>query len=579
MAYIIAYLGSLAINSDELLRVENSLEYQYIKMQRLSNYPILQIASKGSGTCILLIKFPSTARYRTLQDLADSRITLNVIINNSDYGSFIIQKLSSSINTLDHVTTIVELSQVNFTMNVATIIQNQARIIGSLGSFDITQNDIIQGLKIDADYPLSSLPRLNNKPKLQVEGDSPRSINLNFRFRKQDDSNYDDRYRALTILAENQGRYPLFLLGIDYGQYVIERIQSVMRIEGIIDVSMQLLGSPLGVPKRPKIFSFVVNSVQKVNQLAPLISSINYQDPISGGTSSLDIEFDAEADSIPIEGDSIEIKWGYEGDIEDRWLNTGTHKCDYPQRQFSSNNPSTITISSQSYDYRMGLNSQTIVTYRNLNLRGIIYDIASLFNLNVVGNISSTIIPGTSNDSSSTVEVKESSYTEVLKRLANNFGYRLKMKLGNIYFQKYFDLENDLIVTGISTTDCLSAEFITRTKGIYQRAFAAYKNTSSSASIVADSPTTDYLDLRPEGFYNDINTALARSAGALKITNRQRHTGKISVEGKSIYHAGVNIGILGFDTVDKGKYQIDAVTHKLSPSRGWTSELELIKIF
>jgi len=67
-------------------------------------------------------------------------------------------------------------------------------------------------------------------------------------------------------------------------------------------------------------------------------------------------------------------------------------------------------------------------------------------------------------------------------------------------------------------------------------------------------------DLRQEGWYADLNTAIRRSSGALRKTNRRRHTGTIITEGDYRFIAGVNIQLLTFDDAkDNGKASADFV--------------------
>lgn len=571
----------------DLLFVSGSIRYPYIKIRRLRNYTTLQIAAKTSEN-IELRSLMSLAKFQELSDLAAVRPRSPITISGKNWGNFLISNIRRSVRSDGKIAVDVSFDQTEAVEAIGDfrILPNS---IGTLGVVDFQKDELLSPYRLDLSYPSERLTRLQNFPNIQDAGDDLIDISLSMKF----DTFYNQdplplkRLDTFRALGDNYSFYSLQLEDVDYGNYVIEAIAWEMPASqfdpagnaGIVNMDLRLLQSPAFLPPRlPRIFSFLVNGVEVVDTLAPNLTSLVYQDPLDGGTSILDLEFDTEASNIPTEGDTIRIKFGYdqEGSLPSTNLvDTGIHRCDLPVRRYL---PDTITISAQSYNYGLALNSIEDVVFSGWQLNQIINEIAAIFALSTNSN-AATIIAGTANTTSVIASVQADSYFDLLQQLARDYGYAFSLKYGEIKFLSYTSLENTPYSFGLTPTDCTKAEFRTKVKGTYRQAIFPHKSGSATvndSSVVSN----DILDFRPSPYYEDASAALQRSTGELRKYNRQRHEGTLAIEGKPNAIAGINILLSSFENAsDNAYFQVNEVIHRLTATNGWTTEMKIRKIF
>lgn len=576
---VIASFSTFNFDKSELTGIAGEIQYPYIKFPRLRNYTTLQIAAKTRETITIKAIFTDSTRFSALSTLAAIRSKATLMLGNKDWGQFVIERLRRRIDSRDVMVVDIEFNQTSQVMSVGNYISSP-NSVGSFGLFELGPSELLDELSEELTYPTIELARFQNFPKIQNGGDDLKEIDLKLRFSSLYNTNPQERLDSLRVLADTYSFYQLIILGRNYGNYVVQSLRwTASPIIDILEVSVGLLQSPTGIPPRqPVIFSFVVNSVQKVTTLAPALTSLTYQDPITGGTSILELEFDAQATGLPVEGDAIEIVWGYSDAPTNQRLNSGTHKCDRPVRRYS---PDIVTIGTQSYDYGLSLNSQQPITYLNQQLNNIISNIATHFSITLTSN-ATTIIAGTTTTTTGNVTVAGDSYFKILTDLARDYGYRMQFKFGNLYFQSYSSLAANPTAFTLTPTDCLSAEFITKIRGLYSQCIIPYKGTNTAGTVVdTNIPNNDILDFRTGNiFWQDLAAALARSSGELKHYNKERHVGTIVIEGRYNAISGNNLQLTSFDNSnDNAKFQIEKATHRLSATGGWLCELEIRKVF
>lgn len=579
--------GDFLFDSSEVLSASGSIEYPYIKIQRLRSFTTLQIGAKTTES-IEVRALLSFARFDVLDSLAAVRSRLTFSLAGKNWGSFRIESIRQSIRfdgQIDATITFGQTTAVVASGDFSTL----PNAIGSFGLVDFLKEELLNPIGATLDYPTAVLARLQNFPKIQDAEDGLINLTLSMKFDKLYNINPApvtrlDTFRAL---GDTYSFYTLLIKGVNYGDYVLQRIAwDVQQVDGAgasaiaINCNLNLLQSPQFFPPRlPKIFSFLVNNIERVATLAPVLTSLTFQDPIDGGTSLLELEFDAEAAGLPVEGDIIRIKFGYdqEGSLPStNLLDTGLHRCDRPIRRYT---PDIVTIGSQSYDYSLSVNTIQQVIFSQSTLSGILTVIAANFGLTLSSNAAAVVV-GTANDTTSNVVVSASTYLELLQQLALDYGYAFRIKYGTLSFQDYDTLDTQGQTFGLTPTDCVAAEFTTKVKGTYRTAFFPAQ-TGSSASVVDTSiPNNDSLDFRPTPYYDDINSAARRSKGELRKYNRKRHEGTITIEGRYNAIAGINILLVSFrDSSDNDTFQVNQATHKITATGGWVTELQIRKVF
>lgn len=578
----IANLGDFLVDSTEAIAISGSITYPYIKIARLRNYTTLQIGAKTTEEINLELQL-TPERYDQLDLVAALRTKSTFNTGSKSWGKFQITRLSRT-KSRTGLRVSVQLGQ---TEAIATIgdFSPLPNPYGNFGLLDILKEELLDSINLSLEYPQVQLPRVQNFPKIQDAGDDLEEIELQLKF----DALYNfsispfKRLDTVRALGDFYSFYTLVLGGDGYGDFVLSKINWEINRQDkegeaiALTASLSLLQSPVGFPPRlPIIVSFLVNGVEKVNTLAIAITSITFTDPITGGMSLLELEFDAEVAGVPSEGDTVQLKWRYSEDPAGNIVDTGIHKCDRPSRRYT---PDVVTIGAQSFDYGLQLNSVQPITYSGFALSGIVQDIATRFGLTNVSDAVG-ITAGTSDIATGTVKVTGNSYLEILQAIASDYGYRTRIKYGSLIFQSYTGLESGGIRFSLTPGDCTSANFTTKVKGTYRQIFIPHK-TGSATVTDTTIPHNDVLDMRsPNLFYQDLNAALQRSQGALKEFNTQRHTGQITIEGNYLAESGYNLNLVGWrDSTDNGKFQITQVVHKVSATTGWMTDLDIRKVY
>lgn len=567
-------------SSTEVLAVAGEIEYPYIAIAKLRSYTTVQIAAKTTET-IELVAILSPARLSTLESLATNRSRSPFLTGTKNWGDFRIESIRREERADGLIRAAIKFGQTTLVATTGDFTPLPLSI-GTFGIVDFLRPELLDPLEESLEYPSTRLARFQSFPKIQDAGDGLIELSLDLAF----DSLYNvspitrlDTFRAL---GDTYSFYTLDIQGKDYGDFVLKRIAwNIVRFGSTasldaIAVKLDLLESPTFFPpKKPQIFGFSVNGVEKVATLATNVTSLTYQDPIDGGTSLLEVEFDSEATGLPVEGDIIRVIFGYEQDSASNRLNTGNHRCDRPHRRYS---PDTVAIGSQSYDYTLALNTKAGVTYTATPLSSIVSSIAGLFGLALNGTIS-TIFAGTAQNTTSSVSVTGSSYFDLLQQLASDYGYAFALKYNTLYFRGYDALNTQGQTFGLTPSDCISAEFTTKIKGTYRTALFPYK-TGSASLVDTNIANNDELDFRPSPYYQDLSAATRRSQGELFKHNRQKHEGTLVIEGKYNAIAGINILLVSFrESADNGTFQVDQATHRIDANSGWTTELKIRKVF
>lgn len=571
---VVASFGAHEFRSSDVLMISGTIDYPWVRFANIKGFTTLQIASKHRETVQLVVRvdFLDLSLVRNIASLRSRR---DLYLWDQLLGEFIIDSLrwvSSQDNTVELSIGFLQTEAMTYTGSYPFLSDR----VGGYGTFHVISSNVLAQLRFQQGYPLNAIDRLNNFVQIQDSTNTLRELDISMRFNTLYDASPQGRFNSLRALADNLVAYPLEFLGVNYGNYVVSRLRWDRPREETINVVMSLLETPSTFkPRKPKITSFVVNSVQRVDSLAPVLLSVKYQDAMTTDTSILELEFDATASGLPQEGDSIEIKWGYENSSSSQWFNSGTHKCDYPEQRYD---PNILRMGAQSYDYQLSLNSSQQVNYFEQPLSSIVSSIANTFNLRVIGSIS-PVIAGAASDPGSPVKVSGAGYADILRQLAEDYGYRLKLRLGNLYFESFSSLESQGAIATFSPGNTVRAEFIRRISGLYRMARVYYDTGFPATAVDNDVPNNNTLDLKEEGYYKNVSSALLRSNGAIKLLNRLRHSGSLQVEGQYFLEPGKNINLSGFGDSDNGKFQIERVIHDVSPQSGWSTTLEVRKVF
>lgn len=333
--------------------------------------------------------------------------------------------------------------------------------------------------------------------------------------------------------------------------------------------------------KRPYIDSFTVNDTELVSTLSPLIRGIEYDSKLFGATSTLAVEFLFGNGVVPdIEtGDEILVTIGYLGTTDK--LDTGIFTVDRIDFTYS---PNIMRVGATTYDFGLGFSGTTNISYSNATLRAIVgtQAAAPVVDLIVYPNLLTidTFIAGTrDDDATGNFIVTSKNRLSLLSELGQAYGYVFNIRGGTLIFDKYEDMEGRAVVGTLTPSSCEpGVTFDDNRAQQIKQAWVEY--VGSGYSIIQDqsSPNPDIIDLRSEGYYASVAAADRRALGEIKQRNTTFWIGNITTEGSNIYQAGSNLTLSGWGNGLDGKWNIIRAVHELSPSKGWSVDLEIRKI-
>lgn len=333
--------------------------------------------------------------------------------------------------------------------------------------------------------------------------------------------------------------------------------------------------------RKPYIKSFFINDTESVTTLTPFIRSLEFDSKLIGATSTLSVEFLFGNGSVPNidTGDEILVTIGYQGTSDE--LDTGIFTVDRIDFTYS---PNIMTVGATTYDFGLGFSGTANISYANATLRAIVgtQATAPIVDLIVYPNLLTidTFVAGTrDDDASGDFLVSSKNRLSLLSELGDAYAYVFNLRGNTLIFDKYEDMEGRSVSGTLTPSSCSpGVTFDDNRAQQIKEAWAEY--VGSGFSIIQDqsSPNPDIVDLRSEGFYASKSAADRRALGEIKRRNTTFWIGNIQTEGSSIYQAGNNLTLSGWQNGLDGKWNIIRAVHELSPSRGWSVDLEIRKI-
>lgn len=329
-------------------------------------------------------------------------------------------------------------------------------------------------------------------------------------------------------------------------------------------------------PRRIIITSFVVNAIQRRDELVASITDITYSDPLEAAASRLEITFGVTQPIANLNiNNFIEVKFKYSTDAQE--FNTGTHKIDSVERGM---NPGTWMIGAIAYDFQLGLASIKSWKYTNSTLSSIVNNIAGQTTpvLTVQGDPDSSLLVGTSQSNvvGSAVVEEERTALALLKKLAQKYGYAFNLKYGQLRFESFELLSARAAVANYTNTDLnKGTKYQASALGTLRTALAYYQDPTPLTYIsYIDNGAykQDSVSFDNEGYYRTQAAALLRSKGGLREANLRQDGGKLELEGETFLYAGRRIQLLnGSNFVS---YLIDRAYHRLNKD-GWRCSLDV----
>lgn len=317
------------------------------------------------------------------------------------------------------------------------------------------------------------------------------------------------------------------------------------------------------------------------NELASYLSSISFNDYLSG-----------QADELSIELENIDGRWynewypgqGDELTFELNWLGQERHyvgifeiiDIDF---QFS---PSTVNITAQAVGIKNSVRTKTARAYEKMTLDKVAKQIADRQGLTLIGAIEPIALDRLT---------QQESDIEFLKKLADEYDYAFKIDDNKLVFYAIAELSRLPSVVTFKLTDIAngnirdqikqtpkSVEVKSHNPAKNKTVIYDVKNEGMSAKTSSVSQTTTSSDtIKSTSRSSSPEVATAKAQAELAKKNRERTTGSIELMGNINYLSG-NIITLEAGGELNGDYLILSSQHSLDRSGGWVTSLEICRI-
>lgn len=303
--------------------------------------------------------------------------------------------------------------------------------------------------------------------------------------------------------------------------------------------------------------------------ITPFVISVTYTDNFN---KSDEIQIELEDSQhlwkskwYPQKGDKIKLLIGYEGE---KLLPCGSFEIDEVELRGP---PDTVTIKALSANIKKTTRQINTKAYENTTLRQIVKQIAATHGYKVVGNIEDIRIER--------ITQKQEKDMEFLLKLAERYGYIVKITDDQLVFYKIDELEKRDTVYVVKRTDIIDFEFRDKTYELYKACQISYFDPKTKRTVtytVSDSSITKGDTLKINERVENKQQAILKAQQMLKNKNRMQTEGKITLTGNPKLVAGNNIQLEGFYIFD-GVYQITTATHTISKHEGYKTYIEVIK--
>ena len=262
----------------------------------------------------------------------------------------------------------------------------------------------------------------------------------------------------------------------------------------------------------------------------------------------------------PVKTDELSIEFGYKDDrpikVQGCLIDTIT----------LSGAPDMVNINAKSGQIDKAMQTKVSKAFDNTSLKEIVEYIARKHGLKVVGNIEDLKF----------VRKTQSRMSDeaFLKKLAEEYGYYLAIKKGQLIFEKKTNVKKETTKLELTREHCLRYAFKDQTSNVYKACTVSYWDSKSKKTIThtenaAGLKTGDTLIIKER--VENLEQAKKLAKAALTAKNERQVEATLSVVGNSCYVAGAQLNLTGFGVLS-GIYTITKAVHSISGS-GWTVQL------
>ncbi|HUO06580.1 MAG TPA: contractile injection system protein, VgrG/Pvc8 family [Candidatus Binataceae bacterium] len=331
------------------------------------------------------------------------------------------------------------------------------------------------------------------------------------------------------------------------------------------------MASALAYPVRTPQWILSYQGVNITADISTMVLSVTYTDRLGGEAGEIELEIEDHAKRwqgpwYPALGDVVSLAIGYRGEA---MLPCGDFQVDDLEL---SGPPDVFRLRCLSAYITPAMRTPNTVPFENYTVMGIAQAIAAKYQLGVVG------APGLDDIEYARITQKQETDLAFLRRLANEHNYEFTVAGTQLVFYARGDLESAAPVATIVRSDVEQFSFRNRTRTIYQGAQVSYQNPDNKSVITrnaaATTPVAPTDTLKIVSRCENGQQAAIKAQAALHFHNMVATEAWVSGPGMTALAAGNTIALSGWGVMDS-TYLIETARHRLSRSRGYTTEVEV----
>jgi len=335
------------------------------------------------------------------------------------------------------------------------------------------------------------------------------------------------------------------------------------------------MAAAISIPVRSPEWVLTYQGINITADISAMVLGISYTDYLSELSGEVELVVEDhdrkwQASWYPTLGDVLNLVIGYRGE---GLLPCGDFQIDQLEL---AGPPDRLTLRCLAAFITPAMRTPNSAGYEGQTLLGIAQTIAEKYGLNVVST------PAVLDITFDRVTQKHETDLAFLKRLAVEHDYDFTVRDSILVFYSRISLEAIVPTLSLARADFESFEFRNRTHTTYRSSHVSYQNPTNkslivqSAAATAPIPTGDVLKVISR--CENGQQALLRAQAALHTRNMYFTDASLLMPGSIAMASGNTVELSGFGEFD-GSYLILVARHRLDRARGYTTGLEVSRVF
>jgi phage protein D len=320
-------------------------------------------------------------------------------------------------------------------------------------------------------------------------------------------------------------------------------------------------------------FEITIDRQNVTDDIARFVLSVEYADKLEEESDEVmiilnDIAGLWRSDWYPQQGDTLELKMGYPGNM----LDCGLFEIDEIEL---SGPPDTMTVKAIAAAISSDLRTRNSRAYENQSLKKIAQAIADKHGLKLVGDTSRL----------ASIEVgrktqNNESDLSFLADLARKFGLLFSVRGNQLVFINPEDLEKEDAVAKFTRHQLTDYHFKDKTSDTFETALVSRRDIKTNKvqawSIQSSGDPAKKDTFVVGGRVENASQAEALAKGNLREKNQDKLTGTFGTDGNPLLVAGVNVDMEGFGAFS-GKWTVKESRHAISVDNGYITSVSIRK--